>query len=148
MSMVEEHGFVGNVWVRQNYMQKAGDVVGGHMHYHDHVSLLVRGSVSVQIGDSEPKTFTAPTFIVVRKEHKHKITAMEDDTIWYCVFAMRDINGDVADIVDPANLPNYPGTASAAALDDYWEGKEIKRETKPASLGKTWVELEHSHHEH
>lgn len=143
MSMVEEHGFVGNIWVRQNYMREAGDVVGGHMHYHDHVSLLVKGSVSVQIDDEPPKNFVAPTFIVVRKEHRHRITALEDDTIWYCVFAMRDINGDVADIVDPANLPNYPREAAAAAPDGFWDGVEVERSVKPASVGKTWVELEH-----
>jgi hypothetical protein len=146
--MIEEHGFVGNIWVRQNYMQKAGDVVGGHMHYHDHVSLLVKGSVQVQINDEPPKDFVAPTFIVVRKEHRHKITALENDTIWYCVFAMRDIDGDVADIIDPANLPNYPPLAADAAPDNFWDGVPIERLVKPASLGKTWVELEHSHNEH
>lgn len=148
MSMIEEHGFVGNIWVRQNYMQKAGDAVSGHMHYHDHVSLLVKGSVKVQINDEPPKEFFAPTFIVVRKEHRHQITALEDDTIWYCVFAMRDINGDVADIVDPANLPNYPKEAAAAVPDSFWNGVSIERQAKPASLKKTWVELEHSHNEH
>jgi hypothetical protein len=151
MSMVEEHGFFGNIWVRQNYMRKAGDTVGGHMHYHDHVSLLVKGKVSVQVGDEDPKEFVAPTFIVVRKEHKHRITALEDDTIWYCVFAMRDINGDVTDIFDDANSPNYPTRVINVVPDDFWDGVAIERTHKPASLGKTWVELEHDHehdHEH
>lgn len=112
----EEIGFVGNVWVRQCYMEKAGDIVGGHLHYHDHVSLLVRGSVEVTVGLSKPKVFTAPTFIVIKKEHKHQIKALEDDTIWYCVFAVRDIDGNLSDIYDEANIPNYAG----AAPDDYW----------------------------
>lgn len=158
MPMIEEHGFVGNIWVRQNYMEKAGDVVGGHMHYHDHVSLLVKGKVSVQVDDESPKEFSAPTFIVVRKERRHRITALEDEVIWYCVFAMRDINGDVTDIIDEANMPIYgdnptlypnPPVWSSAAPEDYWDNKVIERKTKPASLaGKTWVELEHSHGEH
>lgn len=159
MAMVEEHGFVGNIWVRQNFMEKAGDTVGGHVHYHDHVSLLVQGSVEIQIGDAEPKRFTAPTFIVVRKEHKHRITSLEDGTIWYCVFAMRDIHGDVADIIDEANMPNAFGVPvsldappewSMPAPEGYWQGKTIEREVKPAAItGKTWVELEHDHeHSH
>lgn len=153
--MIEEHGFVGNIWVRQNYMQKAGDVVGGHMHYHDHVSLLVQGRVSVQIDGGEPKEFTAPTFIVVRKEHKHRITALEDNTIWYCVFAMRDIDGDVTEIIADANIPVYPDRDiskdnvplwSAAAPDDYWDNRKVERNPSRApDSGPTWVELEHNH---
>lgn len=156
MAMVEEHGFVGNIWVRQNFMHKAGDVVGGHLHYHDHVSLLVQGSVEVQINDEEPKQFVAPTFIVVRKEHRHRITALEDKTIWYCVFAMRDINGDVADIIDEKNMPNVPldnnsvPEFSLPAPEGYWDNRPIERNVKPTEVtGKTWVELEHEHeHEH
>ena len=113
----EELGFVGNVWVRQCYMEKAGDVVGGHLHYHDHVSLLVKGSVEVAVGDSPSKVFTAPTFIVIKKEHKHTIKALEDETIWYCVFAVRDVDGNISDIYDEANVPNYAG----AAPDGYWD---------------------------
>jgi hypothetical protein len=156
MPMIEEHGFVGNIWVRQNFMEKAGDAVGGHIHYHDHVSLLAKGKVSVQIDDGEPKEFVAPTFIVVRKEHKHRITALEDGTVWYCVFAMRDIYGDVTEIIDEANVPIYPEKGgvskdnpplwSMSAPDDYWDGKEINRGfSKSPSVGPTWVELDHDH---
>lgn len=104
--MIEELGFVGNIWVRQNYMEKAGDILGGHAHTHDHVSLLTSGKVTVKVGDYEPKEFTAPTFIVIRKGLRHTITALEDNTVWYCVFAMRDIDGDPTEIVSEANLPN------------------------------------------
>jgi hypothetical protein len=51
MAVYEEHGFVGNVWVRQNWLILKGDTAGGHAHYHDHVSLLVKGSVEVTVGD-------------------------------------------------------------------------------------------------
>lgn len=157
MSMIEEHGFVGNIWVRQNYMEKAGDTVGGHLHYHDHVSLLAKGKVAVQIDDGEPKEFTAPTFIVVRKEHKHRITALEDGTVWYCVFAMRDIYGDVTEIIDEANLPAYPERGDTVSKDNppkwsfhapdgYWDDKPIEREAaKSPDSGPTWVDLEHDH---
>lgn len=154
MPLIEEHGFVGNIWVRQNFMEKAGDVVGGHLHYHDHVSLLAKGKVAVQVDDGEPKEFVAPTFIVVRKEHKHKITALEDNTVWYCVFAMRDIYGDVTEIIDDANIPKYPGEVSKdnppiwsmSAPDGYWDNKPIEREpAKNPASGPTWVELEHKH---
>lgn len=124
MSFLDEHGFVGNVWVRQNWLMKAGDTGGGHTHYHDHVSLLVRGSVEITVGGCEPKTFTAPTYVVIKKQHRHEIVALEDDTIFYCIFAMRDIDGEVVDIYQASNLPNLPdGNApqyTQVAPDDYW----------------------------
>ena len=35
-----ELGFFGNIWVRQHFLEKAGDVIDGHKHHFDHVSLL------------------------------------------------------------------------------------------------------------
>lgn len=116
----EELGFVGNIWVRQNYFEKAGDKVGGHIHYFDHVSLLAKGSVEVRIDGKDPRVFHAPTFIVIRKEHRHEVTALEDDTSWYCVFAARDIDGNVQEIVDPKNDPWF----AEAAPSDYWETRK------------------------
>jgi hypothetical protein len=112
----EELGYIGNIWVRQNYLEKTGDQVGGHVHYFDHVSLLAKGSVEVCIDGQQPYIFHAPTFIVIRKHHRHRITALEDDTSWYCVFAARDIDGNVEEIVNPKNDPWF----SNAAPDDYW----------------------------
>jgi len=93
-----ELGYFGNIWVRQNVLSKAGDTFGGHKHHFDHVSLLTKGSVTVKVDGSDPKNFTAPTFIIIRKEHEHEFIALEDDTNWYCVFALRDLDGDITDI--------------------------------------------------
>ena len=112
-----ELGYFGNIWVRQNVLELAGEFHEGHEHKFDHVTLLVSGKVSVQIGEAEPKEFTAPTFIVIRKQHNHKITAMADGTVYYCVFALRDIDGEVMEIFGPHHDPD-----SASAINsDYWE---------------------------
>ena len=112
-----ELGYFGNIWVRQNVLELAGEFHEGHEHKFDHVTLLVSGKVSVQIGEAEPKEFTAPTFIVIRKQHNHKITAMADGTVYYCVFALRDIDGEVMEIFGPQHDPE-----SASAINsDYWE---------------------------
>jgi hypothetical protein len=129
MNIIEEHGFVGNIWIRQNWLLKKGDTGGGHLHYHDHVSLLVRGSVEVQVGDEPPKVFRAPTFIVIKKQFVHRFTALEDDTVYYCLFAMRDIDGNFQDVFQPENLPNLPSNEpphfASAAPPDYWERLEV-----------------------
>lgn len=125
MTVYSEHGFIGNVWIRQNWLIQSGDKAGGHAHYHDHVSLLVKGSVEITVGDCAPKTFVAPTYIVIKKQHRHQIVALEDDTIFYCIFAMRDIDGDISDVYQSANLPNVPDGGmpeyTKAAPDGYWE---------------------------
>ena len=100
-----EIGYFGNIWVRQNTLSKAGDHTLGHLHHFDHVSLLATGSVEVEVEGYEPKTFTAPTFIVIKKEHRHKFTAVSDNVLWYCVFALRDENGDLTDFYSGDNSP-------------------------------------------
>jgi len=121
----EELGFFGNVWVRSNHLEKKGDFVKGHKHKFDHVSLLASGKVQVQIANLEPQIFTAPTFIVIRKEFVHKITALEDNCIWYCVFAMRRIDGEVVDMdeMEIYNKANDPMPGSMVPLD-YWKNAE------------------------
>ena len=120
MNRVGELGYFGNIWVRQNLLEKTGDTNGGgHKHKFDHVSLLSQGKVLVEIEGHEPKEFTAPTFIVIRKEHNHKFTALTDDTIFYCVFALRDLDGEPIDeLFDPA----IHDPMSALRVDnDYWD---------------------------
>lgn len=113
MNRLHELGYFGNIWVRQNLLEKAGDIHPGHEHYFDHVSLLATGKVEVTVEGYPPKEFTAPTFIVIKKEHKHTFRALTDNTLWYCVFALRDVDGDVTDIYSGDNSPygHAPSTA-------------------------------------
>ncbi len=111
-----ELGYFGNIWVRQNFLKCQGDKHAGHQHDFDHVSLLVSGKVRVTVDGFPPKEFSAPTFIVIKKEHRHTFEALEDKTLWYCVFALRDINGDVIDFYDGKNTPY--GTPSSPSYEN------------------------------
>jgi hypothetical protein len=95
MNRYHELGVFGNIWVRQNVLDLAGESHEGHKHYFDHVTLLVKGSVQIEVDGNPVKEFTAPTFIVIKKELEHKITAITDDVLYYCVFALRDMDGNV-----------------------------------------------------
>jgi quercetin dioxygenase-like cupin family protein len=113
-----ELGYFGNIWVRQHVLERKEDKVPGHKHFFDHVTLLTKGKVEVTVEGKEPKQFTAPTFIVIKKEQEHKIVALEDDTIYYCVFALRNIDGEViGDIYGEQHDPNSAQTCP----EDYWE---------------------------
>jgi hypothetical protein len=119
MNKIGDLGYFGNIWVRQNLLEKAGDTNGeGHKHKFDHVSLLSHGKVKVEIEGHPPKEFTAPTFIVIRREYNHKFTALEDNTIWYCVFALRDLDGKP--ITDLYGEEHDPLSASAVSKN-YWD---------------------------
>jgi len=94
---------VANTWVKQMYFAKAGDINEGHTHTFDHQTLLGKGKVKVTVNNKETE-FTAPTIIFIRAGYMHKIEALEDDTICYCIHAIRD-GERVEDIVDPADIP-------------------------------------------
>lgn len=105
MNKMGELGYFGNIWVRQNVLENVGDKTVGHYHHFDHVSLLASGSVRVHVEGFEPKVFHAPTFIVIKKEHKHNFEALTENALWYCVFALRDEEGGVTDIYNGDNSP-------------------------------------------
>ena len=117
-----ELGYFGNIWVRQNNMELAGESFAGHKHKFDHVTLLASGSVEVEVAGNPPKQFKAPTFIIIRKEHEHKMTALTDDVLYYCVFALRNLDGEpiedmVSETVDPMS--------ASLVSSDYWNKKEV-----------------------
>lgn len=89
-------GCYANTWIRQKRFNKAGETSVGHKHKYDHVSILASGHVSVNV-DGKIKEFKAPTFIIIRADKEHKITALTEDVLWYCVFANRDLDGNVYD---------------------------------------------------
>jgi hypothetical protein len=125
LSDIEMMGYFGNIWVRSHTFAKVGDTNdGGHKHNFDHVTLLAVGSVLVEVEGFEPKEFHAPTFITVDKDHRHKFTALTDDVVYYCVFAMRDLDGEVTDIVADMNSPLIPHFANIPEE----ERKRIRKE--------------------
>ena len=108
--------FVGNLFVSPQPMEKKGDEIGGHTHYFDHVSFLVKGSVEVFVEGHEPKVLIGPTFVIIRKHTRHRIVALEDNTEWFCVFAIRDVDGNPQDVVTGDVDPWFTSPA-----DDFWD---------------------------
>lgn len=105
-------GCVANLFVRQMYFKKAGDVEQGHTHSFDHLSLLASGSIKI-IVDGVASEFVAPHMIYIKADKMHEITALEDNTAVYCVHALRDKDGD-NDILDPSMIPKGVNISSIA----------------------------------
>lgn len=94
---------VANLWSKQMHFKKAGDFEVGHKHQFDHLTLLAAGSLKVTI-EGVSTIFKAPHMIYITKDKVHELEALEDDTVAYCIHALRDGEG-VGDIIDPASIP-------------------------------------------
>lgn len=97
-------GCVANLFSRQMHFKNAGDLEHGHTHPFDHLTLLASGSLRV-IVNGKTTDFKAPHMIYIKAEHEHELVALEDNTVAFCIHALRKGNG-VDDIIDPASVPN------------------------------------------
>ena len=95
-------GCVANLFSRMMHFKSAGDVEIGHTHQFDHLTLLAKGKLQVTV-DGKVTEFTAPHMIYIHKDKVHEITALEDDTVAYCIHALRDKENN--EIIDPAMIP-------------------------------------------
>jgi len=96
-------GCVANLYSRMMHFKQAGDMEMGHMHQFDHLTLLAKGKLKVTV-DGIATEFTAPHMIYIRADKVHELVALADETVAYCIHALRDGNG-VDDIIDPSMIP-------------------------------------------
>lgn len=97
-------GCVKNLFSRQMHFIKAGDTEQGHTHPFDHLTLLAAGSLRVTV-EGKTTEFKAPQMIYIKAEHVHELVALEDNTVAYCIHALRGDN-TTGDILDPAMIPD------------------------------------------
>lgn len=94
---------VSALFIRQMHFEEVGDVMEGHSHTYDHQTLLGHGSIRAEV-EGRVVDFKAPQVIFVRAGKAHKFTALEPNTVAYCIHPLRD--GDsVEDIIDPEGDP-------------------------------------------
>lgn len=102
---------VANLFARMMHFKKAGDIENGHTHQFDHLTLLATGKLQVKV-DGVITVFEAPHMIYIHKDKNHELTALEDNTVAYCIHALRDGNA-IDDILDPTMVPNGVDAISA-----------------------------------
>lgn len=91
---------VDNVFVKIHLFHHAGDTHDGHAHSFDHITLLASGSVKM-VHDKGEAEFKAPHLIVTPKGIKHQFTALEPNTVFCCIHAIREKN-ELDAIADPS----------------------------------------------
>lgn len=98
----------GNIFVRQCGVMKAGEVVVGHRHNFDHTTFCRAGALRIELvqeggpemtDDEALAAGVARRFILrasdpinwmlIRAGRYHRITALEDGSIYQCIYAHR-----------------------------------------------------------
>lgn len=95
-------GCVANLFSRMMWFAKTGDIEIGHTHQFDHLTLLAKGKLKVTV-EGVSSEFTAPHMIYIHKDKVHELEALTDETVAYCIHALRDrVNNE---ILDPSMIP-------------------------------------------
>ena len=105
-------GCVANLYSRMMHFAKAGDIEVGHTHQFDHLTLLAKGKLKVTV-EGIATEFTAPHMIYIHKDKVHELEALTDQTVAYCIHALRD--KETNEILDPSMIPAGVSAMSCAA---------------------------------
>lgn len=89
----------GNVYIRDMMLGKGGKI-DGHKHNFDHTTIVFKGAVHVKAkcpdGRIIEQDFIAPSHFLVLKDVEHEITAIADDTVFWCVYSHRTPQGEIS----------------------------------------------------
>jgi len=95
----------GNIFIRENVLDKAGDKREGHKHNFDYTTIFWQGAFRVRAtlpdGRKLDQKFAArghprasadglQSHALIRAGVEHEITALEDNCIFWCVYSHRE----------------------------------------------------------
>jgi quercetin dioxygenase-like cupin family protein len=104
-------GCVANLFSRMMHFAKAGDTEVGHTHQFNHLTLLAKGKLMVTV-EGVSTEFTAPHMIYIKADKVHELVALTDETVAYCIHALRDKENN--EILDPSMIPEGVNPLSMA----------------------------------
>jgi hypothetical protein len=96
----------GPVGYRQGVLQKTCEVFVEHLHNYDHATFIHRGRVLVvasrevidddgtkRLVEVNRREYAAGEFVAIPANLIHNIKALEDNTVFFCLFSHRDFEG-------------------------------------------------------
>lgn len=84
-----EFAEVDDIWVRAYSIKKANTVISQHVHAHDHITLVSRGSIEGWKNGECLGRFDAPAIVKIPAGCKHAFTALTDDVVLCCLHNLR-----------------------------------------------------------
>lgn len=93
----------GNIFIREMRFEDVGEQTIGHEHNFDHTTYVVRGGIRIEQLDAadnvvraiEKRASDGYNWVLVKAATRHRITALEANTIAHCIYAHRTPQGDV-----------------------------------------------------
>ena len=98
-----EFAEVDDIWVRAYTLQKAKSVIAQHVHAHDHITLVSRGSVEGFQDDESLGIFIAPAVVTIPAGKRHAFKALTDDVVLCCLHNLRGTGLESPEILDKEN---------------------------------------------
>lgn len=96
----------GSILIRPSALMTKGQKIQGHTHNFDHTTVVFRGAVRIKgtrpdgtVIEREYKSprpdWHGPSHALINAEVKHEIEALEDNTIFWCIYSHREPQGEV-----------------------------------------------------
>jgi quercetin dioxygenase-like cupin family protein len=89
---------VNDVFIKEMVFVKKGWIAQTHAHVYDHQTLLAAGALRVTV-DGVSEEWRAPKVLIIAAGKLHRLEALEDGTVAYCVHAVK--GGDTIDEAEP-----------------------------------------------
>jgi len=90
------HHFSAGMYAKQMHLP-AGHYAVTHAHAYEHLSILAKGRVIVEM-DGHESEYVGPACLTIHAGKHHRITALED-SVWFCVHATDETDPDRVDEV-------------------------------------------------
>ena len=84
-----EFAEVDDIWVRAYSVEKAQNGFIQHVHAHDHMTLVSRGTVEARQEGKVLGVFKAPAVIKILAGKQHAFVALTDDVVLCCLHNLR-----------------------------------------------------------
>jgi quercetin dioxygenase-like cupin family protein len=89
-----------DIWVRAYTLDKAHSVAVQHVHEHDHITLVARGSVAYWEDGVEVSRHNAPALLTVLANKKHAFVSLTDDVVLCCLHNLRGTGLETPKVLD------------------------------------------------
>lgn len=90
----------GNIFIRPSGILAAGKTMPRHRHNFDHTTIVFSGAIRIVPDGGEAVELRAPAEYLVLASVEHEITALEDGTVYWCVYSHRSAQGEVVQAPD------------------------------------------------
>ena len=95
-----EFAEIDDIWVRAYSMKKAESYAGHHLHAHDHMTLVSRGTVEAWKDSVLMGVYTAPAIIKIEANTGHAFKALTDDVVFCCIHNLRGTGLESPEIIE------------------------------------------------